>query len=107
MYNLLTTLSPHHFITSSPYHLSTLFYLLLTSFPQEPCLERKIQEDELLSITEVPEGLDPNEWLALHSESFFIRVARLDLSSILRIQCISVSDNYLSAINGCRFVRHM
>lgn len=38
---------------------------------QEPCLERKIQEDELLSITEVPEGLDPNEWLALHTIGFF------------------------------------
>jgi len=38
---------------------------------QEPCLERKIQEDELMSITEVPEGLDPNEWLALHTIGFF------------------------------------
>lgn len=38
---------------------------------QEPCLERKIQEDELLSITEVPDGLDANEWLALHTIGFF------------------------------------
>jgi len=38
---------------------------------QEPCLERKIQEDELLSITEVPDGLDSNEWLALHTIGFF------------------------------------
>ena len=35
---------------------------------QEPCLERKIPETELLSITEIPEGLDVKEWLALHSE---------------------------------------
>jgi len=38
---------------------------------QEPCLERKIQEEELLSITEVPDGLDANEWLALHTIGFF------------------------------------
>ena len=35
---------------------------------QEPCLERKVHEDDLLSITEVPSGLDANEWHALHSE---------------------------------------
>jgi len=34
-------------------------------------LERKIQEDELMSLTEVPAGLDPNEWLALHTIGFF------------------------------------
>jgi len=38
---------------------------------QEPCLERKIQEDDLLSITEVPNGLDANEWHALHTIGFF------------------------------------
>jgi len=38
---------------------------------QEPCLERKIQEEDLLSITEVPSGLDPNEWHALHTIGFF------------------------------------
>lgn len=38
---------------------------------QEPCLERKIPETELLSITEVPEGLDVKEWLALHTIGFF------------------------------------
>ena len=27
-----------------------------------------MQEDDLLSITEVPSGLDANEWHALHSE---------------------------------------
>lgn len=41
---------------------------------QEPCLERKIPETELLSITEVPEGLDVNEWLALHTIGFFEHV---------------------------------
>jgi len=38
---------------------------------QEPCLERKIPETELLSLTEVPEGLDTKEWLALHTIGFF------------------------------------
>lgn len=38
---------------------------------QEPCLERKVQEDDLLSITEVPSGLDANEWHALHTIGFF------------------------------------
>jgi len=41
---------------------------------QEPCLERKVQEDDLLSITEVPSGLDANEWHALHSEWEFISI---------------------------------
>ena len=39
------------------------------SVVQEPCLERKVQEDDLMSITEVPLGLDANEWHALHSTS--------------------------------------
>lgn len=34
-------------------------------------MERKIEEDELMSITEVPSGLDPNEWHALHTIGFF------------------------------------
>jgi len=38
---------------------------------QEPCLERKVHEDDLLSITEVPSGLDANEWHALHTIGFF------------------------------------
>jgi len=38
---------------------------------QEPCLERKVQEDDLMSITEVPLGLDANEWHALHTIGFF------------------------------------
>jgi len=38
---------------------------------QEPCLERKVQEEDLLYITEVPLGLDPNEWHALHTIGFF------------------------------------
>jgi len=38
---------------------------------QEPCLEIQIQENDLLSITEVPNGLDSNEWLALHTIGFF------------------------------------
>lgn len=38
---------------------------------QEPCLERKVQEDDLLCITEVPSGLDANEWHALHTIGFF------------------------------------
>jgi len=31
----------------------------------------QIQENDLLSITEVPSGLDTNEWLALHTIGFF------------------------------------
>jgi len=38
---------------------------------QEPCLERKVQEEDLLNITQVPLGLDPNEWHALHTIGFF------------------------------------
>ncbi|XP_023346111.1 MOB kinase activator-like 2 [Eurytemora carolleeae] len=38
---------------------------------QEPCLEKRIPEVELMSITEVPEGLDTKEWLALHTIGFF------------------------------------
>lgn len=38
---------------------------------QEPCLERKIPETELLSLTEIPDGLDVKEWLALHTIGFF------------------------------------
>lgn len=40
---------------------------IIMSLCQEPCLERKVQEDDLMSITEVPLGLDANEWHALHS----------------------------------------
>jgi len=38
---------------------------------QEPCLERKIPESELNYITEIPEGLESREWLALHTIGFF------------------------------------
>jgi len=38
---------------------------------QEPCLERKIPETELNYITEIPEGLESREWLALHTIGFF------------------------------------
>jgi len=38
---------------------------------QEPCLERKIPETDLLSLTEIPEGLELKEWLALHTIGFF------------------------------------
>lgn len=38
---------------------------------QEPCLERKIPETDLLSLTEIPEGLEIKEWLALHTIGFF------------------------------------
>jgi len=38
---------------------------------QEPCLERKIPETELLSLTEIPDGLDVKEWIALHTIGFF------------------------------------
>lgn len=38
---------------------------------QEPCLEMQIQENDLSSITEIPSGLDSNEWLALHTIGFF------------------------------------
>jgi len=38
---------------------------------QEPCLERKIPESELNYITEIPEGLESKEWLALHTIGFF------------------------------------
>ena len=51
-----------------------LTFLLIIYFVQEPCLERKVQEDDLLSITEVPSGLDANEWHALHSEFGFISI---------------------------------
>ena len=40
---------------------------IIMSLYQEPCLERKVQEDDLMSITELPLGLDANEWHALHS----------------------------------------
>ena len=45
---------------------------IIMSLYQEPCLERKVQEDDLMSITEVPLGLDANEWHALHSTSIHI-----------------------------------
>jgi len=38
---------------------------------QEPCLERKIPDSDLLSLTEIPEGLDSKEWIALHTIGFF------------------------------------
>jgi len=38
---------------------------------QEPCLERKIPDPDLLSLTEFQEGLDINEWLASHTIGFF------------------------------------
>lgn len=41
---------------------------------QEPCLERKIPETELNYITEIPEGLECREWLALHTIGFFEHV---------------------------------
>ena len=31
-------------------------------------MERKIPETELLSLTEIPDGLDVKEWIALHSK---------------------------------------
>jgi len=38
---------------------------------QEPCLERKIPDPDLLSLTDFPDGLDINEWLASHTIGFF------------------------------------
>ena len=35
---------------------------------QRPLLELRIPENDLIFLTDLPGGLDSNEWIALHSE---------------------------------------
>lgn len=35
---------------------------------QRPLLELRIPEPDLIFLTDLPGGLDSNEWIALHSE---------------------------------------
>ena len=41
---------------------------------QDPLLELRIPENEINFLTDLPGGLDYNEWLASHSENFKIEV---------------------------------
>ncbi|QQP38926.1 uncharacterized protein FKW44_019644, partial [Caligus rogercresseyi] len=38
---------------------------------QEPLLERRVPEPDLIFVTDLPKGLDFNEWLASHTIGFF------------------------------------
>ena len=41
-------------------------------------------------VAQVPEGLDPNEWLALHSKAFFFSMSRCKKTNTIEMYIVEI-----------------